>query len=108
MLLEVAPDPRDEVGEESHGDRSLEAAGRGRGHFRAWGEAPFRWSGEVAFGKAGVGSPRMVQVPARSRAVSSSGAFRGLETHELFEAGDLAALAEKAASVQNGYTPPGG
>jgi len=43
-----------------------------------------------------------------SLAVSASGAFRGLETHELFEPGDLAALAEKAATVRNVYTPPGG
>jgi len=43
-----------------------------------------------------------------SLAVASSGAFTGLETHELFEAGELAGLAEKAKAVQATYTPPGG
>jgi uncharacterized protein with GYD domain len=43
-----------------------------------------------------------------SLAVSSSGAFRGMETHELFEGGDLAALADKARSVRAAYVPPGG
>lgn len=43
-----------------------------------------------------------------SLAVASSGAITGLETHELFEAADLPALAEKARGVQGTYTPPGG
>lgn len=43
-----------------------------------------------------------------SLAVGSSGAIGGLETHELFESGDLAALAEKARGIRGTYTPPGG
>jgi uncharacterized protein with GYD domain len=38
-------------------------------------------------------------------AVTSSGAFRGFETHELIEASDLAAIAERARGIT--YQPPG-
>jgi uncharacterized protein with GYD domain len=56
----------------------------------------------------------IVEVPdsqtaaAISLAVGSTGAVSGLETHELFESSELAALAEKAKSIQATYTPPGG
>ena len=56
----------------------------------------------------------IVEVPdsqtaaAISLVVGSSGAIEGLETHELFEASELQALAEKAKSLQGTYTPPGG
>ena len=38
-------------------------------------------------------------------AVISSGAFRGFETHELIEASDLTAIAERARGIT--YQPPG-
>ena len=40
-----------------------------------------------------------------SLAATSSGAFRGFETHELIEASDLAAIAERARGIS--YQPPG-
>ena len=43
-----------------------------------------------------------------SLAVASSGAIASTETHQLFDAADLPALAEKARSIQATYTPPGG
>ena len=45
---------------------------------------------------------------AASLTVASSGAITGLESHELFEASELSALAEKARSLRGTYTPPGG
>ncbi|MGH8971057.1 MAG: GYD domain-containing protein [Actinomycetes bacterium] len=41
-----------------------------------------------------------------SLAVSSSGAFGHVETHEIVSAADFSAMLESAKSVQ--YTPPGG
>jgi uncharacterized protein with GYD domain len=41
-----------------------------------------------------------------SIAVTSSGAFSRLETHELIEASDLTAIAERARGIA--YQPPGG
>lgn len=38
-------------------------------------------------------------------AVTGSGAFKGFETHELIEASDLAAIAERARGLT--YQPPG-
>jgi uncharacterized protein with GYD domain len=52
--------------------------------------------------------PDSQSAAAISLAVSASGAITGLETHELFEAGDLAALAEKTRSLRDAYVPPGG
>jgi len=40
-----------------------------------------------------------------SLAATSSGAFTHFETHELIEAGDLAAIAERAKGIA--YQPPG-
>ena len=40
-----------------------------------------------------------------SMAVTSSGSFTRFETHELIEAGDLAAIADRAREVS--YQPPG-
>jgi uncharacterized protein with GYD domain len=40
-----------------------------------------------------------------SLAATSSGAFTHFETHELIEAGDLAAIAERARGIA--YQPPG-
>lgn len=54
----------------------------------------------------------VVEVPdshtaaAISLAVSSSGAFAHLETHELIDPGELSAILAKAKSAS--YTPPGG
>ena len=45
-------------------------------------------------------------VAAFSLAVTSSGAFSHLETHELIETSDLAAIAERARGIA--YQPPGG
>jgi len=42
---------------------------------------------------------------ALSLAVTSSGSFTTFETHELIEAGDLAAIAERARGLS--YRPPG-
>jgi uncharacterized protein with GYD domain len=41
-------------------------------------------------------------------AVSSSGAFRSVATHELIEASDLTGIAQRAQQLAGGYTPPGG
>lgn len=41
-----------------------------------------------------------------SLAIVSSGAFTHFETHELIEAGDLTAIAERAREIS--YQPPGG
>lgn len=41
-----------------------------------------------------------------SLAVSSTGAFAHVETHELLEAGELASVLSTASSLS--YTPPGG
>jgi uncharacterized protein with GYD domain len=43
---------------------------------------------------------------ATSLAIVSSGAFSRFETHELIEAGDLPAIAERAKEIV--YQPPGG
>jgi uncharacterized protein with GYD domain len=50
--------------------------------------------------------PDSATAAAISLAVSSSGAFGHLETHELIEASALTGLLERAASVS--YSPPGG
>ena len=42
-----------------------------------------------------------------SVAVTSTGAVRGLETHEIFAASELPTVLERAATVQGTYRPPG-
>jgi uncharacterized protein with GYD domain len=52
------------------------------------------------------GMPDSHTMAAFSVAVTGSGAFTHLETHELIEASDLAAIAERARGIS--YQPPGG
>ncbi|HEX6519425.1 MAG TPA: GYD domain-containing protein [Streptosporangiaceae bacterium] len=56
-------------------------------------------------GAAVVALPDSRAAAAISLAATSSGAFRGFETHELIEANDLAAIAERARGIA--YQPPG-
>ena len=56
-------------------------------------------------GAAIVSVPDSHTAAALSLAVASSGAFRGLETHELIEASDLTAIAERAKGIT--YQAPG-
>ena len=57
-------------------------------------------------GIAVVDVPDSVSAAALSVAAASSGAFSGMETHELFSADDRAALLAKAKTVAEGYSPP--
>jgi uncharacterized protein with GYD domain len=50
--------------------------------------------------------PDSHSMAALSLAVTSSGAFTRVETHELIEASDLTAIAERAEGIS--YQPPGG
>lgn len=56
-------------------------------------------------GAAIVSLPDSHTAAALAMAVTSSGAFRGFETHELIEASDLTAIAERAKGIV--YQPPG-
>lgn len=56
-------------------------------------------------GAAIVALPDSHTAAAVSLAATSSGAFKGFETHELIEASDLAAIAERARGIT--YQPPG-
>ena len=56
-------------------------------------------------GAAIVSVPDSHTVAALALAVTSSGAFSGFETHELIEASDLAAIAERARGIT--YQAPG-
>jgi hypothetical protein len=49
--------------------------------------------------------PDSHSMAAVSLAATSSGAFTHFETHELIEAGDLSAIAERAKGIA--YQPPG-
>lgn len=75
-----------------------EAAG---GHMDAYYLMFGQWDGFVI-----ADVPDSKAAAAISLAVSSSGAFAHLETHELMEAGDLAGVLSAAGSLT--YTPPGG
>lgn len=56
-------------------------------------------------GAAVIEAPDSHTMAALSLAVTSSGAFTHLESHELIEAGDLARIAERAKGIT--YRPPG-
>jgi uncharacterized protein with GYD domain len=56
-------------------------------------------------GAAIVSLPDSHTAAALALAVTSSGAFKGFETHELIEASDLTAIAERARGIA--YQPPG-
>ena len=56
-------------------------------------------------GAAIVSLPDSHTAAALAMAVTSSGAFKGFETHELIEATDLTAIAERAKGIV--YQPPG-
>lgn len=56
-------------------------------------------------GVAIIAMPDSHAAAAVSLAATSSGAFRVFETHELIEASDLAAIAERARGIT--YQPPG-
>jgi uncharacterized protein with GYD domain len=56
-------------------------------------------------GLAIVDLPDSATAAVLSLAVTSTGAFANFETHELIEAGDLAAIAERARGLS--YRPPG-
>jgi hypothetical protein len=51
------------------------------------------------------GMPDSHSIAAVSLAATSSGAFTHFETHELIEASDLSAIAERAKRIA--YQPPG-
>lgn len=74
-----------------------EAAG---GHMEAY---YFMFGGWDGFVIAEV--PDSKAAAAMSLAVSSSGAFAQIETHELVEPGDLQGILARSASLE--YTPPG-
>jgi uncharacterized protein with GYD domain len=56
-------------------------------------------------GAAVIELPDSHTAAALSLAVTSSGAFTQFETHELIDAGDLTAIAERAKEIS--YQPPG-
>ncbi len=72
------------------------AGGRMESYYLMFGA----WDGFVV-----VDVPDSRSVAAISLAVTSSGAFTALETHELIEAGDISATLQKACALT--YTPPG-
>ena len=51
--------------------------------------------------------PDSARAAGLSIAVSSTGAIRSLETHEIFASSDLPAVLERAAAVQGAYREPG-
>ena len=51
--------------------------------------------------------PDSASAAALALAVTSTGAFKSVETHELIEAGDLVGIAQKAKALKGSYTPPG-
>ena len=61
-----------------------------------------QWDGFVV-----VTAPDSASAAAVSLAVSSTGAFGHLETHELFDASEINGLLERAKSFSGQYTPPG-
>ena len=54
-----------------------------------------------------VDAPDSASVAAISLAVSSTGAFAHLSTHELIEAGDVNAILARVKELASSYTPPG-
>ena len=72
------------------------AGGSMESYYLMFGE----WDGFVV-----VDLPDAHSAAAVSFAVNSTGAFTSLETHELFESGELGAILKKASSLS--YTPPG-
>ena len=54
-----------------------------------------------------VDAPDSASVAAISLAVSSTGAFAHLSTHELIEVGDVNAILARAKELTSSYTPPG-
>ena len=52
--------------------------------------------------------PDTATAAAAALAVSSTGAFRSVETHELFESGQLNDLLQAASRARGGYRAPGG
>ena len=72
------------------------AGGRMESYYLMFGQ----WDGFVV-----AEVPDSKAAAAVSLAVSSSGAFAHLETHELIEVGDLGGIVETAGSLT--YTPPG-
>ncbi len=58
-------------------------------------------------GMAIVEMPDSVTQAAFVLAVTSSGIFRQVETHELIEAADLVAILKKAQTLRPSYQPPG-
>lgn len=61
-----------------------------------------QWDGFVV-----ANAPDGASAAAVSIAVSSSGAFGHLETHELFDSSQINDLLERAKSFAGQYTPPG-
>lgn len=51
--------------------------------------------------------PDSVSTAALSVAVSSTGAFSHLETHELFDAAQISRILERAKEARGVYSPPG-
>jgi hypothetical protein len=85
--------------------RNIAAAGRlGRGSLNGASAQQFISTG----GPGVVGGPDLGGQPsaaALSLAATGSGAFAHFETHELIEASDLTAIAERAKGIT--YRPPG-
>lgn len=51
--------------------------------------------------------PNSAMAAAVALAISSTGAFGRVETHELFESGEIGGLLETAGRMREGYRPPG-
>lgn len=58
-------------------------------------------------GLAILAAPDSESAAALSLAVTSTGAFKHFETHELIEAGDLVKISERAKQLQSNYRAPG-
>lgn len=77
--------------------RTLEAAG---GSLES-----YYWMFGQYDGMAVIEAPDSHTMAALSLAITSSGSFTRFETHELIEAGDLNAIADRAKGIS--YQPPG-
>lgn len=61
------------------------------------------WDGMAVFDTDGASSAAAISI-----AISSTGAFSRVETHELIESADLLSIMSKAKTALSGYTAPGG
>ena len=92
-LIEHPEDRRGPVG------RAAEAAGGGWRRTTGCSASTTAWRSSRC--------PNSAAQAAFVLAVTSSGVFRHVETHELIEADDLVAILQKAQTLRPSYRPPG-